>query len=98
MALADAAAVAGPARLFAADTGRQRSRIPAGSDKMVLTFEPFEARMKHVFTIAGSSRSTTPIVLTKISYQGYTGYGEASMPRTSGKHRLDHGVLTGAWI
>jgi L-Ala-D/L-Glu epimerase len=81
MALAAAAAVANPARLFAAGaSSKGRSGRLSGTDKMVLTFEPFEARMKHVFTIAGSSRSTTPIVLTKISYQGYVGYGEASMP------------------
>ncbi|MFA5301192.1 MAG: dipeptide epimerase [Bacteroidales bacterium] len=81
MALAAAAAVANPVRLFAAGaSSKGRSGKISGTDKMVLTFEPFEARMKHVFTIAGSSRSTTPIVLTKISYQGFVGYGEASMP------------------
>jgi L-alanine-DL-glutamate epimerase-like enolase superfamily enzyme len=81
MALAAAAAVANPVRLFASGTNSKgRAGKASGPDKMVLTFEPFEARMKHVFTIAGSSRSTTPIVLTKISYQGYVGYGEASMP------------------
>ena len=81
MALAAAAAVANPVRLFASGaSSKRRSGKVSGTDKMVLTFEPFEARMKHVFTIAGSSRSTTPIVLTKISYQGYVGYGEASMP------------------
>ncbi|HHV40305.1 MAG: dipeptide epimerase [Bacteroidales bacterium] len=82
MALAAAAAVTNPADLFARQTGnifKSKSKSP-GPDKMVLTFKPFEARMKHVFTISGSSRSTTPIVLTQISYQGYTGYGEASMP------------------
>lgn len=47
---------------------------------MVLSYEPFEAKMKHVFTISNFSRSTTPIVLTKIEYDGYVGYGEASMP------------------
>jgi len=81
MALAAAAAVANPVRLFASGaTNKGRPGKALGQDKMVLTFEPFEARMKHVFTIAGSSRSTTPIVLTKIAYQGYVGYGEASMP------------------
>ncbi len=81
MALAAAAAVANPVRLFASGaTNKGRTGKGLGQDKMVLTFEPFEARMKHVFTIAGSSRSTTPIVLTKIAYQGYVGYGEASMP------------------
>ena len=81
MALAAAAAVANPVRLFASGaTNKGRTGKGLGQDKMVLTFEPFEARMKHVFTIAGSSRSTTPIVLTKIAYQGYVGYGEASTP------------------
>ncbi len=36
--------------------------------------------LKHVFTVASSSRSTTPVVLTEIEYGGLTGYGEASMP------------------
>ncbi len=45
-----------------------------------LTFEPYNLRMKHVFTIAAGSRTTTPVMLTKIEYGGYTGYGEASMP------------------
>jgi L-alanine-DL-glutamate epimerase-like enolase superfamily enzyme len=33
-----------------------------------------------VFTVAVFSRSTTPIVLTEIAYDGLVGYGEASMP------------------
>ena len=61
MALAAAAAVANPVRLFASGaTNKGRTGKALGQDKMVLTFEPFEARMKHRFTIAGSSRSTTP--------------------------------------
>jgi len=45
-----------------------------------LSFVPHELQLKHVFTLANSSRKTTPDVLTKIDFQGYTGYGEASMP------------------
>lgn len=45
-----------------------------------LSFEPFELILKHVFTLAGSSRSTTPVMLTRIEFEGVTGYGEASMP------------------
>jgi len=45
-----------------------------------LTFEPYSLQLKHVFTLAGSSRSTTPVMLVKIEYEGITGYGEASMP------------------
>lgn len=47
---------------------------------MKLTYEPYTLELKNVFTIAKSSRSTTPVVLTKIEHEGYTGYGEASMP------------------
>lgn len=45
-----------------------------------LSFEPFSLQLKHVFTLAGSSRSTTPVMLVKLEFEGYTGYGEASMP------------------
>jgi len=45
-----------------------------------LSFEPYHLLLKHVFTLAGSSRSTTPVMLTKLEYGGITGYGEASMP------------------
>ncbi|MDP3830824.1 MAG: dipeptide epimerase, partial [Ignavibacteriaceae bacterium] len=50
------------------------------SSKMKLTFRPYTLELKHVFTIATSSRTTTPVVLTEIEYEGLTGYGEASMP------------------
>ncbi len=45
-----------------------------------LSFKPYNLQLKHVFTLAGSSRSTTPVMLTQINFEGYTGYGEASMP------------------
>jgi len=45
-----------------------------------LSFEPYNLQLKHVFTLANSSRSTTPIMLTKLEFEGITGYGEASMP------------------
>ena len=45
-----------------------------------LSFEPYNLQLKHVFTLAGSSRSTTPVMLIKIEIDGVTGYGEASMP------------------
>ena len=52
----------------------------AGSRKMKLTYRPYDLQLRHVFTIANSSRTTTPVVLTEIEYDGITGYGEASMP------------------
>jgi len=47
---------------------------------MKLTFRPYDLQLKHVFTIANSSRTTTPVMLTQIEYDGLIGYGEASMP------------------
>ncbi|MGA9291838.1 MAG: dipeptide epimerase [Ignavibacteriaceae bacterium] len=52
----------------------------SGSGKMKLKFKPYTLQLEHVFTIAVSSRSTTPVVLTEIEYDGITGYGEAAMP------------------
>jgi L-Ala-D/L-Glu epimerase len=51
-----------------------------GSKKMKLTYRPYTLELKHAFTLATSSRTTTPVVLTEIEYDGITGYGEASMP------------------
>ncbi len=51
-----------------------------GDNKMKFSFKPFTLELKHVFTIATSSRSTTPVMLTQIEYNGVIGYGEASMP------------------
>lgn len=48
--------------------------------KMKLTFKPYDLQLRHVFTLANSSRKTTPVVLTEINYDGITGYGEASLP------------------
>ena len=50
------------------------------SSSMKLKFRPYELQLKHVFTIANSSRTTTPVMLTVIEYDGIIGYGEASMP------------------
>ncbi|RKR81274.1 L-alanine-DL-glutamate epimerase-like enolase superfamily enzyme [Mucilaginibacter gracilis] len=46
---------------------------------MKLTYQPFELELKHAFTIAKFSRTSTPIMLVQLEYEGYTGYGEASM-------------------
>jgi len=48
--------------------------------KMKLSYRPYTLELRHVFTLATSSRTTTPVVLTEIEYEGITGYGEASMP------------------
>ena len=73
-----AATLINPARLFSQN---RNSRIASGgSKKLTLTWLPYDAQMRHVFTIANSSRTTTPIVLTELTWDGYTGYGEAAMP------------------
>ena len=50
------------------------------SSKLQLRFRPYTLELKHVFTIATSSRTTTPVMLTEVEYNGINGYGEASMP------------------
>ncbi len=47
---------------------------------MKMTFFPYELKLQHVFTVASYSRTTTPDVQLQIEYDGFVGYGEASMP------------------
>ena len=47
---------------------------------MKLKFYPYELQLQHTFTVSSYSRTTTPGVQVEIEYQGFTGYGEASMP------------------
>ena len=66
-------------------SGEDASNIPKpyivkGKARMKLSFEPFELKLLHTFTVAGHSRTTTPDVQLRIDYDGFTGYGEASMP------------------
>ncbi len=55
------------------------NRLGTGG-RMKLRFFPYELKLKHVFTVATYSRTTTPDVQVEIAYEGITGYGEASMP------------------
>ena len=48
--------------------------------KFTLRFRPYTLELRYVFTVAAASRSTTPVVLTELEYEGLFGYGEASMP------------------
>jgi len=45
-----------------------------------LRFRPYTLEMRHTFTVASFSRTTTPVVLAELEYEGVVGYGEASMP------------------
>lgn len=51
-----------------------------GTARMHLSFEPYELALQHTFTVASYSRTTTPDVQVCIEYDGFVGYGEASMP------------------
>lgn len=50
------------------------------SPRMKLSWEPYELELRHTFTVASYSRKTTPDVQVRIDYDGFTGFGEASMP------------------
>lgn len=49
-------------------------------DGLKLSFYPYELQLRHTFTVSSYSRKTTPGVQVCIEYEGFTGYGEASMP------------------
>jgi L-alanine-DL-glutamate epimerase-like enolase superfamily enzyme len=53
---------------------------------LTLRFKPYELHLKHVFTIAEGSRSTTPVMLTELEFDNVIGYGEASMPPYLGEN------------
>lgn len=53
--------------------------------KLKLTFYPYELQLRHTFTVAEYSRTTTPDVQIEIEYDGVKGYGEASMPQYLGE-------------
>ena len=67
--------VSEPAPLFPGKKARKRSK-----SRLTLRFTPYTLQLKHAFTLSTSSRTTTPVMLTEIEYDGVTGYGEASMP------------------
>jgi len=45
---------------------KSKSGISSG---MTLRYKPYELHLKHVFTLASGSRSTTPVMLTEIEYE-----------------------------
>lgn len=46
---------------------------------MQITYKAFELELKYPFTIAKFSRTSTPLMLLEINYEGFKGLGEASM-------------------
>ena len=47
---------------------------------MRLRSYPYTLELKHAFTIATASRTTTPVLMVEFEKDGVVGYGEASMP------------------
>ena len=45
-----------------------------------IKYSPYKLQLKHAFTLATSSRTTTPVMFVELEFDGIVGYGEASMP------------------
>lgn len=73
-----AAAIAAPS--ISAGDSKVVHKLMKQSGKMKLSWTPYDLQLVHTFTISGFSRKTTPVVLTKLEYDGLVGYGEASLP------------------
>src|SRR5664280_3284387 len=88
--LKDCGAVAGVAGLSYMSLRRsgwnEISKIPMKTTGLTLRFKPYELHMRHVFTVAEGSRSTTPVMLTELEYNNIIGFGEASMPPYLGEN------------
>ena len=83
------AVAAGTLPSCSGDLGRiaaHTSGSTASEGPLELEWEDFTAQMKYTFNISGSSRDSTPIVLTRLHWCGFTGYGEASMPPYLGEN------------
>jgi L-alanine-DL-glutamate epimerase-like enolase superfamily enzyme len=81
--LTDCGMLAGTAGFSYMSMGHNWTKIDEHAKKssvLILRFKPYELHLKHVFTLASGSRSTTPVMLTELEYEGVVGYGEASMP------------------
>jgi len=57
-----------------------RKRKKEEGINLTFRFYPYTLQLKHTFTLATSSRTSTPGIQTEMEYDGVTGFGEASMP------------------
>ena len=74
--------------LMAASAALPGCRAASGggiSDSLILDWKPYTGQLKYTFTIATYSRTFTPLVLVRLRWGDYTGYGEASMPQYLGE-------------
>ena len=72
-AIAGAALALSPSELFSRTTA-------ITVNDMKFRFYPYTLDLKHTFTLATSSRTTTPVMMVEVEKDGIIGYGEASMP------------------
>lgn len=78
---AAAAAAAAVSPVLGACTRPEGQARPAGkSGVLKLSYKPYVVELAHTFTISGFSRDTTTVLLTEVTYDGITGYGEAALP------------------
>ncbi|WP_199117154.1 dipeptide epimerase [Pedobacter sp. ASV28] len=61
---------------------------------MKISCKEFELELKHLFSISKFTRTSTPLLLLKITHEGYVGYGEASMvPYMGESYETAHAFL-----
>lgn len=51
-----------------------------GAKRINLSFRAVDLKLRYPFTISNFTRTSTPIVLTEIEYDGFIGFGEAALP------------------
>ncbi|GAB4155560.1 MAG: dipeptide epimerase [Planctomycetota bacterium] len=74
------AAAIGGCRSTPRGDGPTEAGLGARPGPLALRWKPYTLELRHTFTIATNSRTTTPDMLVEIEGDGITGYGEASMP------------------
>ncbi|HEX7574528.1 MAG TPA: twin-arginine translocation signal domain-containing protein, partial [Bacteroidota bacterium] len=60
--------------------GTRGGTASTSGNPMKLRFYPYTLELKHVFTVATNSRTTTAVMMVEVEQDGIVGYGEASMP------------------
>ena len=75
LATAGAAMMGTAAACGMGNSNKPRPYKVGGKDRMKLSWERYELKLAHVFTVASYSRTTTPDIQVKIEYDGFTGYG-----------------------
>lgn len=79
-AKAEADSLARADSLAAVEARMPRAYQALPGSRLSLSWEPYELKLRHTFSVSGSSRNSTPGVQVRIAYDGFVGYGEASMP------------------